>query len=123
MTFDRRNASGKTLSHFLRDAEVNFLKEVVKALGKLNWAEAGRPMDFDVHPGVAPMLTFEGYDTSDHSVNGWVALIVHDVDVKVHMQVVHAMSGRKEDVIKMKTGEVTPDLVAKRLLAFMLGTR
>jgi hypothetical protein len=39
------------------------------------------------------------------------------------MELTHAMYGRKEDVVRMKIGEVTPALVAKRLAEFIFGQR
>lgn len=121
MTFDRRNAAGKDLATFLKDAEVAFLKEVLTEVKK---AEGARNVDFKVDAGVsAPMMAFDGEDRSDLSVSGWVALIVNGFDVKVHMEMTHAQYGRKEDVVRLKIGEVTPALVAKRLAEFIFGHR
>jgi hypothetical protein len=103
---------------FLRDAEVAFLEEVAHATDM----NGNAPMDFKVDPGLsAPMLSFQGYDRSDLEVSGWLALTMHDYDVKVHMEMTHAQYGRKQDVMKLKTGEVTPALVAKRVLDFIFG--
>jgi hypothetical protein len=116
MTFDRR-ASSKPFHHFLRDAEMAFLKEVAKD------TNASRYLAFKVEPGVSvPMLSFKGYDRSDLEVEGFLSLAVLDNnEVKVFMDMKHAQYGIKKDELKLKTGVMTPELVVKRLNEFVLG--
>jgi hypothetical protein len=68
------------------------------------------------------MLTFEGTDRSDLSVKGLITIFVlDDNDVKVYMEMDHVMLGHKKVEFKLKTGQLTADVVVKRLNEFVLG--
>lgn len=123
MTYDRRNkvAGGKALHEFIRDAEMDFLEEVAKEMKK---GDKSKNRKYEVKRGVMmPMMMFDGTDLSDLSIDGYLALIVNGYDVRVVMQMDHAMLGHKEHEVSMKIGELTPDKAARLLSTFILGVK
>jgi len=111
-----KTAGGKTFHDFLKKAQADFMGEVAKIVNaKQKYVKA------KLAGGVSTsFVSFEGVDTSDIELEGFLWLIMLDEHtVKYGVQIDKSQRGRHEEERTLKTGEVDAEMIARLLYPFI----
>lgn len=111
-SYDRnKTAGGKSYADFQKACDNAFWADVAKRLKPMH-----RGVEFRLAGLSVPFLIFEGFDSSDMSIDGHAALILLDRNtVKLSIDFTSAYSGKGQREHTFKSGELDTDVAAKMI--------